>query len=64
VAAGGLALSVSLQALVIYAPPLNALFHTVPLAPESLLPLVAAGSLVLWAEEARKLVGRLRLGSN
>jgi len=57
---GGLALSVSLQALVIYAPPLNVLFHTVPLAPESLLPLVAAGSLVLWAEEARKLMVRSR----
>ena len=57
---GGLALSVSLQALVIYAPPLNALFHTVPLAPGSLLQIAAVASLVLWVEEARKLVVRSR----
>ncbi|MBL8327442.1 MAG: HAD-IC family P-type ATPase [Rubrivivax sp.] len=52
---GGLTLSVALQGLVLYTPPMNALFHTVPLAPESLLPLLALASLVLWAEEARKL---------
>jgi hypothetical protein len=40
---------------VLYAPPMNALFHTVPLPPASLLPLLAVASLVLWAEEARKL---------
>jgi Ca2+-transporting ATPase len=51
---GGLTLSVLLQALVLYAPPMNALFHTVPLPLESLLPLLALASLVLWAEEARK----------
>ncbi len=56
--AGGLTLSVGLQALVIYAPPMNALFHTVPLAPESLLPLLALASSVLWLEELRKLVVR------
>ena len=53
--AGGLPLSVLLQVLVLYAPPMNALFHTVPLPPASLLPLLALASLVLWAEEARKL---------
>ncbi len=52
---GGVALSVMLQALVLYAPPMNTLFHTVPLPPASLLPLLALASLVLWAEEARKL---------
>ncbi len=52
---GGLSLSVLLQALVLYAPPMNTLFHTVPLPPESLLPLLVLASLVLWVEEARKL---------
>jgi len=55
---GGLSLSVLLQALVLYAPPMNALFHTVPLPPESLLPLLGLASVVLWAEEARKLWAR------
>ena len=57
---GGLTLSVLLQGLVIYAPPLNALFHTVPLAAGDLWPLFALASLVLWSEEARKLVVRAR----
>ena len=52
---GGLTLSMLLQALVLYAPPMNALFHTVPLPPESLLPLLVLASAVLWVEEARKL---------
>ncbi len=55
---GGLTLSVALQALVLYAPPMNALFHTVPLPLDSLLPLLALASVVLWAEEARKLWAR------
>ena len=55
---GGLSLSVMLQVLVIYAPPLNAMFHTVALEPASLLPLIALASLVLWAEELRKLIAR------
>ena len=57
---GGLGLSLLLQALVLYAPPMNTLFHTVPLAPASLLPLAALASCVLWAEELRKLI--LRVG--
>ena len=57
---GGLLLSVLLQGLVLYAPPMNRLFHTVPLPIESLLPLLALASAPLWAEEARKLVVRLR----
>jgi Ca2+-transporting ATPase len=51
---GGLALSVLLQLAVVYAAPMNTLFHTVPLPPASLPPLVAAASLVLWGEELRK----------
>ncbi len=57
---GALALSVGLQALVLYFPPLNTLFHTVALPLASLLPLVLVASLVLWVEEARKLVLRWR----
>jgi Ca2+-transporting ATPase len=55
---GGLSLSVLLQLLVLYWPLMNTLFHTVPLAPASLLPLVALASCVLWAEELRKLIVR------
>jgi Ca2+-transporting ATPase len=57
---GGLALSVLLQAAVLYVPALNALFHTVPLPLTTLVPLVALASLVLWAEEGRKLLARAR----
>lgn len=57
---GGLALAVLLQALVLYAAPLNALFHTVPLPAATLLPLLALATTVLWAEEARKLSVRRR----
>jgi Ca2+-transporting ATPase len=57
---GGLTLSVLLQGLVLYAPPMNALFHTVPLPLESLLPLLGLASVVLWAEEARKLGARMQ----
>jgi Ca2+-transporting ATPase len=59
--AGGLALSVALQAAVLYVPALNMLFHTVPLPLESLVPLVALASTVLWAEEIRKWVARRAL---
>jgi Ca2+-transporting ATPase len=57
---GGLTLSVLLQVLVLYAPPMNALFHTVPLPLASLLPLLGLASLVLWVEEARKLGARMQ----
>jgi Ca2+-transporting ATPase len=57
---GGLALGVCLQAAVLYWPPLNALFHTEPLPLRDLLPIVAVASLVLWAEEIRKLLARTR----
>ncbi len=51
---GGLALSVVLQAAVLYWPPLNRLFHTVPIPLADLLPIVAVASGVLWVEELRK----------
>jgi|GEM_PF-2137356 len=57
---GGLSLSIVLQGAVLYWPPLNELFHTVPIPPADLLPIVAVASLVLWTEEARKLVVRVR----
>ncbi len=57
---GGLALSVVLQAFVLYFPPLNALFHTVPLPVGDLVPLIAIASSVLWFEELRKWLVRMR----
>jgi Ca2+-transporting ATPase len=58
---GGLLLGNALHFLVIYAPPLNRVFHTVPipLADFFLLGLIA--SAVLWAEEIRKWLVRRRL---
>ena len=58
---GGLSISIALQAAVLYWPPLNVLFHTVPIPPSDLLPIVAVASLVLWTEELRKLLARWRL---
>ncbi len=58
---GGLALSILLQLLVIYWPPMHALFHTVPISGLDFLVITAVASLVLWAEEARKLFARRRL---
>ena len=57
---GGLCLGIALQGLVVYWGPLNALFHTVPVPVGQLPVMVAAASLVLWVEEARKLVARRR----
>ena len=57
---GGLSLSFLLQGAVLYWPPLNALFHTVPIPLADLLPIVALASLVLWVEELRKLFVRAR----
>jgi Ca2+-transporting ATPase len=50
----GLLLGGALQALVVYAPPMNRFFYTVPIPPAELCGLVALASLVLWAEEVRK----------
>ncbi|MDP1691021.1 MAG: cation-translocating P-type ATPase C-terminal domain-containing protein, partial [Burkholderiaceae bacterium] len=57
---GGLASSIVLQGAVLYWPPLNELFHTVPIPAADLLPIVAVASAVLWVEELRKLFVRLR----
>jgi Ca2+-transporting ATPase len=56
---GGMAMSVALQGAVLYWAPLNAMFHTVPIPLADLLPIVAVASLVLWAEELRKLIVRV-----
>ena len=58
--AGGFALSLVLQACVLYLPPLSRLFHTVPLSPLDLLGIAAAASCVLWVEELRKAIMRWR----
>ncbi len=55
---GGLATSVLLQLAVLYWPPLNELFHTVPIPTTDLLLIVAVASLVLWTQELRKFVMR------
>ncbi len=57
---GGLSLSILLQGAVLYWPPLNELFHTVPIPHADLLPIVAVASSVLWMEELRKLFVRVR----
>jgi Ca2+-transporting ATPase len=54
----GLAVSVLLQAAVLYTPTLNDLFYTVPLSWRTLAALIALASAVLWIEELRKLLRR------
>jgi Ca2+-transporting ATPase len=56
----GLAGSIALQAAVLYFLPLGRIFHTVPLSGSELVVIAAVGSLVLWAEEIRKLAARWR----
>jgi Ca2+-transporting ATPase len=51
---GGLLLSNVLQALVVFAPAMNAIFHTVPIPLSEVLLIGAVGSTVLWVEELRK----------
>jgi len=55
---GAVAISFLLQLAVIYLPFLQAAFRTVPLGLSDWLLCAAVGSLVLWAMELRKLVGR------
>jgi magnesium-transporting ATPase (P-type) len=55
---GGLALSVLLQAAVIWARPLGRLFQTVPLSAREVLEIAVLGSAVLWVDELRKLRAR------
>lgn len=55
---GGLLLGNLLHAAVIYWPALNTIFRTVPIGLKQALAIGAAGSLVLWTEELRKLIAR------
>jgi magnesium-transporting ATPase (P-type) len=55
---GGLLVGMLLHVAVLYFAPLGRLFRTVPLGLFELGVLLALGSLVLWVEEARKLVVR------
>ena len=49
-----------LQAAVIFLPPLNEIFHTVPIAPREVFGIGATASLVIWIEEIRKYLLRRR----
>jgi Ca2+-transporting ATPase len=53
-----IALSASLQVAVVQMPFLNDAFHTTPLALDDWLICVGLASIVLWADEAKKLLGR------
>jgi magnesium-transporting ATPase (P-type) len=52
---GGLVLGNLLHLAVIYWPPLQGLFHTVPIEGSMFLAIAGVASLVLWVEEFRKL---------
>ncbi len=52
---GGLVLGSLLHIAVIYWPPLNKLFHTVPIALEQVFQIGILGSGVLWMDELRKI---------
>ena len=58
---GGLVLGNLLHAAVIFLPPLNRVFHTVPISFTEVFAIGAVASLVLWVEEFRKLIARRRL---
>ena len=68
---GAIALSAALQAAVVRLPSLNDAFHTAPLQIDDWLICVGLASVVLWADEAKKLLERwwraswsaLRVGS-
>jgi P-type Ca2+ transporter type 2C len=55
---GAIALSASLQVAVVQMPFLNDAFHTTPLALADWLICVGLASIVLWADEAKKLLAR------
>ncbi|HKX55895.1 MAG TPA: HAD-IC family P-type ATPase, partial [Xanthomonadales bacterium] len=56
--AGGLLLSILLQAMVVYWPAMHKLFHTVAIDPAHLGLIVLCASSVMWAEELRKWIAR------
>jgi Ca2+-transporting ATPase len=57
---GGLVVGNLLQVAVVFWSPLGRVFHTVPFGMDVVVELGVVGSVVLWAEEARKLVLRRR----
>ena len=57
---GGLVLSNLLQAAVVFVPALNRVFHTQALSLSQVALIGAVASVVLWAEELRKWVARVR----
>jgi P-type Ca2+ transporter type 2C len=57
---GAIALSLVLQVAVVQVPSLNAAFDTTPQAVGDWLRCIALASLVLWADEAKKLIERWR----
>jgi Ca2+-transporting ATPase len=58
----GLVLANLLQAAVVFAAPLNRLFHTTPIDLGQVVAIGLVASPVLWVEELRKLLARRRLG--
>jgi len=61
---GGLVAGNLLQVAVIFWAPLSAFFHTVAIGWREVFAIGAVASLVLWVEEARKLVVRRRRGGD
>ena len=59
---GAIALSASLQVAVVHLPVLNDAFDTTPLSMTGWLTCIGLASLVLWVNEAKKLVQRLARG--
>ena len=57
---GGLVAGNLLQVAAVFLPPLNQVFHTVPFGLFEFLAIGVVASLVLWVEELRKLVVRVR----
>jgi Ca2+-transporting ATPase len=58
---GGLLLANAMQILVVYAPPMNRIFHTTPISLPDFLLIGAVASIVLWVEEIRKFIARRRV---
>lgn len=56
----GLMLGNLLQAAVVFLPALNMVFYTVPFSLKEIIAIGVVASLVLWVEEARKLMVRRR----
>jgi Ca2+-transporting ATPase len=57
---GGLVVGNALQALVVFAPPLQQVFRTTALGGAEVVALGVVASTVLWVEELRKLLVRRR----